>query len=49
MTDQTQNTVFDLMQAMGRKAKAASTQMARAQAAAKSVALLNLEWAAKFY
>jgi len=42
MTDQTHHTVFDLMHAMGRKAKAASAQMARAQAATKNVALLNL-------
>ena len=42
MTDQTHNTVFDLMQAMGSKAKAASVQMARAQAATKNVALTSL-------
>ena len=39
MTDQT---ITDLMQAMGHKAKAASTQIARAQAATKNVALLSL-------
>ena len=39
MTDQN---ITDLMQAMGLKAKAASTQMARAQAATKNVALVCL-------
>ena len=39
MTDQT---ITDLMQGMGRKAKAASTHAARAQAATKKIALLTL-------
>ena len=39
MTDQT---ITDLMQAMGSKAKAASTRIARAQAATKNVALSSL-------
>ena len=39
MTDQT---ITDLMQGMGHKAKAASAQMARAQAATKNAALLSL-------
>jgi glutamate-5-semialdehyde dehydrogenase len=39
MTDQN---ITDLMQAMGHKAKAASTQIARAQAATKNIALLSL-------
>ena len=39
MTDQT---ITDLMQAMGSKAKAASTQIARAQAATKNAALVSL-------
>ena len=39
MTDQT---ITDLMQAMGSKAKAASTQTARAQAATKNAALVSL-------
>ena len=39
MTDQN---ITDLMQAMGNKAKTASTQMAKAQAATKNVALLSL-------
>jgi glutamate-5-semialdehyde dehydrogenase len=39
MTDQN---ITDLMQAMGSKAKAASTQIARAQAATKNAALLSL-------
>ena len=42
MTDQNPFTVFDLMQAMGSKAKAASTHMARAQAATKNGALSTL-------
>ena len=39
MTDQT---ITDLMQSMGSKAKAASTQIARAQAATKNAALVSL-------
>ena len=39
MTDQT---ITDLMQGMGRKAKAASTHLARAQTATKNIALLSL-------
>ena len=39
MTDQT---ITDLMQGMGRKAKAASTHVARAQSATKNIALLSL-------
>lgn len=42
MTDQNPFTVFDLMRAMGSKAKAASTHMARAQAATKNGALSTL-------
>ena len=39
MTDQT---ITDLMQGMGRRAKAASTLLARAQSATKNIALLSL-------
>ena len=38
----TDTTITDLMQTMGSKAKSASTQIARAQAATKNVALLSL-------
>ena len=42
MSDLTHNTVLDLMQTMGSKAKAASAEMARAQAATKNIALSSL-------
>ena len=42
MSDLTHNTVLDLMQTMGSKAKAASAHMARAQAATKNIALSSL-------